>query len=123
MIDYDGAHVIDSEGEDIGTVERTFAGDRGDVQFVEVKLGSLFAKHRMVPAGDVDLQDDGLHVPYDKGVIVSSPDVSEIRDRLDGSALDTVRAFYESAPIANASDDESAEVASPTDADAVSTST
>jgi hypothetical protein len=106
MIDYDGAHVIDGEGENIGTVERTFAGDRGEVQFVEVKIGNLFAKHRMVPAGDADLHDDGLHVPYDKGVILGSPDVSEVRDTLDGDALDAVRAYYTNAPTADPEDEE-----------------
>lgn len=106
MIDYDGAHVIDSDDEDIGTVERTFAGDRGEVRFVEVKIGGLFAKHRMVPAGDAELQDDGLHVPYDKGVILGSPDVSEVRDTLDGDALDGVRAYYSNAPTADSEDEE-----------------
>jgi len=105
MIDYDGAHVIDSDGENIGTVERTFAGDTGDVQYVEVKMGSLFAKHRMVPAGDADLQNDGLHVPYGKGVILSSPDVSRVEDTLDGEVLETVRDYYTNAPAADTDDD------------------
>lgn len=97
MIDYDGAHLIDSAGDDIGTVERTYADDSGAVKMVEVKIGSLFAKHRMVPATDADLQDDGLHVPYDKATIVSSPDVSSAGDTFDGGGLDAVREYYRSA--------------------------
>jgi uncharacterized protein YrrD len=100
MIDYDGAHVVDAEGEDIGTVERTYADGSGNVQFVEVKLGGLFAKHRMVPAEDAELRNRRLHVPYDKGVILSSPDVSDIRDTLDGDVLASVRDYYDGAPTA-----------------------
>lgn len=99
MIDYDGAHVIDGTGEAIGTVERTYADDSGGVQFVEVKIGTLLAKHRMVPAGEADLQNDGLHVPYDKGVILSSPDVSDVKHVLDGDVLGSVRDYYATAPV------------------------
>jgi hypothetical protein len=121
MIDYDGAHLIDSAGDDIGTVERTYADDSGAVQMVEVKIGSLFAKHRMVPATDADLQDDGLHVPYDKATIVSSPDVSSAGDTFDGGNLDAVREYYRSAgsgvsnePAAVPVDDDGEDDSSPT---------
>lgn len=106
MIDYDGAHVIDGSGEDIGTVERTYADGDGTVQFVEVKIGTLLAKHRMVPANAADLQDDGLHVPYAKEVILSSPDVSNVNDVLDGDVLGTVREYYAGAPTTSQEDTE-----------------
>jgi uncharacterized protein YrrD len=106
MIDYDGAHVIDGSGENIGTVEQTYVGGDGAVQFVEVKIGTLLPKHRMVPADAADLQDDGLHVSYDKQVILSSPDVAKVDHVLDGDALGTVRDYYAGAPM-TASEDRS----------------
>jgi uncharacterized protein YrrD len=110
MIDYDGSHVIDAAGENIGTVEQTYAGADRSVQYVEVKIGSLLRKHRMVPVGDAQLKADGLHVQYDKGVILGSPDVSDVDDVLDGDVLGAVRDYYASAPTS-----ESAELTSEND--------
>lgn len=91
---YDGAALIDSAGEKVGSVERSYVDDRGAVQLVEVKTGGIFSKHRLVPADDVEQTDDGIVVPYDKATIERSPDASDVGDTLERDALDQVRAYY-----------------------------
>jgi PRC-barrel domain protein len=92
--DYDGATVVDDVGARIGYVERTYVDDGGTVQFVAVKLGSLLAKHRLVPASAARAADNGLIVPYARETIVESPDASKAGDTLEGTLLAQVRAYY-----------------------------
>lgn len=96
MQDFNGADVIDSNGDKIGTVERTYDDAEGTPRFVEITMGSLFSKEqRLVPVESAQLNDDGLQVPFSKGVIEDSPDASSAGDTLEGSLLDDVRAFYQ----------------------------
>jgi hypothetical protein len=92
--DYDGADVFDAAGNKIGTVERTFIDDRGATQFVEVKLGSLFAKHRLVPVDEAEAGNGGIQVPFSKDEIEHSPDTKGLGETLEGDVLDEVRAYY-----------------------------
>jgi len=94
--DYDGTDVADAAGERIGTVERSYVDDQGEVRFVEVKLRGLRAKHRLVPMDIIDRTDDALTVPFAKGVVEESPDASSARDTLEEDTLDQIRAYYES---------------------------
>jgi len=96
MEDYDGTDVADAAGERIGTVERSYVDDQGNVQFIEVKLRGLRAKHRLVPMDIIDRTDNALTVPFAKGVIEESPDASSARDTLEEDTLDQIRAYYES---------------------------
>jgi uncharacterized protein YrrD len=93
MDDYDGARVLDADGNAVGTVDRTYIDDRGRAQMVAVKMGSLFAKHRLVPVDQAQVTGDGLQVPYIKDVIEESPDVSS-GDTVEGDVLDRVRSYY-----------------------------
>jgi len=83
MEDYDGTDVADAAGERIGTVERSYVDDQGKVQFIEVKLRGLRAKHRLVPMDIIDRTDNALTAPFAKGVIEESPDASSARDTLE----------------------------------------
>ncbi len=94
--DYDGTDVVDAAGERIGTVERSYVDDQGNVQFVEVKLRGLRAKHRLIPMDIIDRTDDALTVPFARGVVEESPDASSARDTLEEDTLDQIRAYYES---------------------------
>lgn len=95
MQDYNGADVIDTNGDKIGTVERTYDDAEGTPRFVEISMGSLFSKEqRLVPVESAEFTDDGLQVPFSKGVIEDSPDASSAGDTLEGGLLDSVRAFY-----------------------------
>jgi len=96
MEDYDGTDVADAAGERIGTVERSYVDDQGNVQFIEVKLRGLRAKHRLVPMDIIDRTDNALTVPFAKGVVEESPDASSARDTLEEDTLDQIRAYYES---------------------------
>jgi len=107
--DYDGADVIDIDGERIGKVERSYIDDRGTVKFVEVRFGTILKKHRLVPVEDADQQDDGLHVPYTKRVVEDSPDASSSNDTLEGPPLEEARAYYEQTMQPAAGPDEVAE--------------
>ena len=91
--DYDGLTVVDATGEKIGTVERSYVDDAGRVRMVSVKLGRLFAKHRLVPVDDVEPDDDRLHVRYPKEMIEDAPDV-DAQETLEDEAVARVRAYY-----------------------------
>lgn len=95
MQDFNGADVIDNNGDKIGTVERTYDDAGGTPRFVEVTMGSLFSKkQRLVPVDSAQMSDDGLQVPFSKGVIEDSPDAASAGDTLEGGLLDSVHAFY-----------------------------
>lgn len=100
--DFDGADVVDSNGDTVGAVERTYDDDSGVARLVEVKIGALFAKHRLIPLDNAETTDKGIQVPYDKHMIEGSPDAGSAGDTLEGSFLDSVTAYY-----AGSSDDSS----------------
>lgn len=92
--DYDGADLIDATDERIGKVERSYVDDTGAVRFVEVKMGGLRAKHRLVPMDQAQRTNDGLKVPFSKDVVEASPDASSAGDELEGETLDVARMYY-----------------------------
>ncbi len=92
--DYDGVDVVDATGEQVGKVERTYLDDSNVPRYVSVKIGSLFAKHRLIPVEGASLTNNGqLQVPYDKTTVEASPDVPA-SDTLESVALDGVSTFY-----------------------------
>ncbi len=91
--DYNGTTVVDAAGEKIGTVERSYVNDDGVVQVVSVKLGKLFAKHRLVPVDGLQPADDTLQLPYPKALVEAAPEV-DADDDLSGAALAQVRRHY-----------------------------
>lgn len=100
--DYDGLAVHDVTCEKIGTVERSFDDAEGAVRYVEIKMGTLFAHHRLVPVGDAQVTNGALTVPYTKTLIDHSPDASQLGHTLDGDLLDQITSYYqdiEPAPI------------------------
>lgn len=112
MDDYDGKDVIDPEGSPIGTVERTFADERGIAHFVEVRTGKLFVKHRLIPIDEPDVSDGRLRVSYRKDMIERSPDAATTGDTLEGETLESVRAYYREISPDNVARDETADAAS-----------
>ncbi len=95
MDDYDGAQVIDAGGDHIGTVDRTYVDDNETPRFIEVKMGGLLPKHRLVPVDQAEMTDDGLRVPYVKDMIEESPHIGR-NDSLEGDTLEGVRSYYAS---------------------------
>ena|SRR5579875_3135624 len=93
--DYTGTTVIDAAGNQIGSVERTYDDADGNARFVEVKIGTLLAKHRLVPVAGLAPDGDTIQVPYDKATIESSPNASDAGDTLNGSLLDQAQAYYD----------------------------
>ncbi len=91
--DFNGSDVIDSGGNHIGTVERTYVDEDGHAGVLGVKLGTILAKHRLVPADSMTPSDDGIHLPWSKDVIESSPSINS-GDTLEGDDLDSVRQYY-----------------------------
>jgi hypothetical protein len=91
--DYNGATVVDAAGERIGTVARSYVNDDGMVQVISVKLGTLFAKHRLVPVDGLHPTDGALRLPYPKALIEDVPAV-DADDALAGEALAQVRRHY-----------------------------
>src|SRR5438270_3422620 len=94
MQDYDGADIFDAEGNKIGHVERTYVDSSRTPTYAEVKMGTLFAKHRLVPLQNAEPQKDGLHLPLSKVEIENSPDVSGLGDGINADTLSKVDAYY-----------------------------
>jgi uncharacterized protein YrrD len=95
LADYDGADVVTSDGDKIGTVEKSYLDEGGAVHFVEVKIGGLLAKHRLVPAGNAQMTDNGLAVPYGKSAIEGSPDAKHAGHTVGPAVLEDVRSYYD----------------------------
>lgn len=92
--DYNGATVVDAAGDKIGTVERSYVDDGGAVQMVSVKLGKLFAKHRLVPTDGLHPDGGTLRIPYPKRLVEAAPEV-DADDDVAGDAADRVRLHYD----------------------------
>lgn len=95
MDDYDGAQVIDASGDHIGTVDRTYVDNNEIPRLIEVKMGGLLPRHRLIPIDQAEMTDDGLRVPYVKDMIEESPHISR-SDSLAGDTLERVRSYYAS---------------------------
>jgi hypothetical protein len=93
--DYDGAGVVDPAGNAIGTVERTYNDTQGVARFVEVKIGTLFAKHRLVPVDQASFADGTLTVPFTRGLVEDSPDAGPAGDVLDGNLMQSAGDYYD----------------------------
>lgn len=108
--DFNGSQVIDVNADEVGTVEESYEDGEGTIRFVKVKIGSLFAKHRLVPTDDVETTGNGLQVPYTKDAIENSPDASAAGEMLDGDLLEEAQAYYAGGPrIADVIDESSVE--------------
>ncbi|MDQ2741956.1 MAG: PRC-barrel domain-containing protein [Chloroflexota bacterium] len=95
MNDYDGAQVIDAGGDHIGTVDRTYVDNNETPRLIEVKMGGLLSKHRLIPVDQAEMTDDGIRVPYVKDMIEESPHIGR-SDSLEGDTLERVRSYYAS---------------------------
>lgn len=91
--DYNGATVVDVAGERIGTVERSYVNGDGEVQVVSVKLGKLFAKHRLVLVDGLRPAGGTLRLPYSKQIVEAAPEVEAGEDLVD-EALVQIRRHY-----------------------------
>jgi len=92
--DFDGRDVVGPDGNKIGSVDQTYVDDSGEAQFVEVKTGALFGKHKLIPVDSGELTDNGLQVPYTKDVVDGSPDIPSSADEIEGELLERVREYY-----------------------------
>jgi hypothetical protein len=117
--DFNGLQVIDANADNVGTVEESYEDAAGNILYAKVKIGSLFAKHRLVPVDEAQTTDGGVQVPYTKDAIEGSPDASDAGEILGGDLLEEAQAYYAGGPrIADVTDesvaneDESAEVSS-----------
>jgi uncharacterized protein DUF2382/PRC-barrel domain protein len=85
--------VVDVAGDRIGTIERSYVDDDGAVQMVSVKMGRLFAKHRLVPVDGLHPQGDTLRIPYPRQLVEQAPEV-DADDDVTADAADRVRLHY-----------------------------
>src|SRR2546421_13125025 len=92
--DYDGAEVVDVQGERIGTVERSYLDDSRTARFVKVAIGAFFPQHRLIPLAATHFTSGRLVVPYTMDMIVQSPDASSASDTLEGELLEQVQAYW-----------------------------
>lgn len=91
--DYDGVPLVDNAGDEVGKIERTYIDDSGNVRFVEVKMGTLLPKHRLVPADRAERDGDVVRVPFTRDTIEESPAV-KAGDTLEGETLGEVGDYY-----------------------------
>lgn len=90
---YDGATLLDTDNEKVGSVDRTYVDDAGTAQFLSVKTGTILTRHHLVPAESLTETDNGIQVPWLKALIEESP-VIDSGDTLEGEQLETVRSYY-----------------------------
>lgn len=101
MREYDGLDLLDSSGETVGTIERTYVDDSGAIRYLDVKWGGLIPHHRLVPASGLQETDGGIQVPYDRATLEESPSI-DTGDTLEGGDLDRVNEYYGSITDAQA---------------------
>lgn len=77
-----GFHVITSDDEDLGTVERVYLDNRThQPEFVSVKSGGLFGRREsLVPLQGSHVSGEQLRLPFDKQKIKDAPDVGNSKD-------------------------------------------
>src|SRR5437868_2552784 len=92
-VDYSGATLLDSDGEKVGTIERSYEDESGTPRFLDVRLGSIVRTHRLVPADQAEQLPEGVRVPYTKDTIEESP-AGSWGDTLEGEDLTRVRGYY-----------------------------
>jgi|SRR5947209_1954759 len=91
--DYDGLDLIDSAGDSVGTIDRTYVDDAGTARMVCVKMGTILKSHRLVPADGLEERDRTVQSSYLKDVIEESPDF-EGGDTIEGDVLVAVQEYY-----------------------------
>lgn len=77
-----GFHVIASDDEDLGTIERVYLDNRTQQpEFVSVKGGGLFGRREsLVPLQGSRVSGEQLRVPFDKQMVKDAPDVGSAND-------------------------------------------
>ncbi|MER5203172.1 PRC-barrel domain-containing protein [Streptomyces sp. NPDC002825] len=69
-----GRKAFDRNGHKIGTVDEVYLDDAtGIPEWAAVRTG-LFSRDAFVPLEPSALLDDGLHIPYERGLIKDAPD-------------------------------------------------
>jgi len=91
--DYDGSTLIDSAGDELGTIRQTYVDEDGFARFFDVKMGSVFTRHHLVPADQAQFTPDGVRVPFLRDVVEESPSFDP-EDTLEGDTLSQARNYY-----------------------------
>jgi uncharacterized protein (TIGR02271 family) len=69
-----GCDVIDSAGNNIGTVDNVWVDDAtNELEFIGVKTGWLFGKTHVIPCADAQITDGAITVPYGQDQIKDAP--------------------------------------------------
>ncbi|GAC1633997.1 MAG: hypothetical protein NVS4B2_20260 [Chloroflexota bacterium] len=118
-----GAAAYDANGEHIGKVEHIYPEDGGPVRYVKVKMGTLLAKHRLVPLDSTERREDGIKFPYSKEAIENAPDLPHDVNPLSGMVAEDLRGYYASTQAMGAHDVSRQDVTSDTTRPEPSTST
>lgn len=92
--DLNGATLYDSDGKDVGKIEDVYTDDNGAPRYARVKIGTLLAKHRLVPVDDAQSTPDGVAVPYSKDAIENAPDLPKDVNPLSGMVAEDLRGYY-----------------------------
>jgi uncharacterized protein (TIGR02271 family) len=88
-----GSPVYDQSGEKIGKVEEIYYDeDTNQAEWIGIGTGFFGMKRVLVPVQGVQLNDDGVTVPYDKDLVKDSPDIDS--DPIDPAAEQSLHAYY-----------------------------
>jgi len=86
-----GMPVYSSESEQIGKVDMIYVDHNTRVpEWIGIGTGFLGSKRHLVPTEGAMAHDDGVHVPFDKDTVESSPAVDE-----DAISEETERSLYD----------------------------
>ncbi|GAC1326856.1 MAG: hypothetical protein NVSMB22_18130 [Chloroflexota bacterium] len=91
--DYDGLDVFDAEGAKIGHVDRSYVDENGRAGLLEIKMGALLGKHRLIPVEHITPIETGLKFPFLKKIVEQSPNYAS-SDTIDSDTLDGIHAYY-----------------------------
>jgi hypothetical protein len=92
--DLTGATLYDVGGNDIGKIEEIYKDDNGTPRYARIKIGTLLAKHRLVPIDAAQSTSDRITVPYSKDAIESAPDLPADVNPLSGMVAEDLRGYY-----------------------------
>jgi sporulation protein YlmC with PRC-barrel domain len=87
-----GAHVYDSSGEKIGSVEDIYIDDGSQLRYLAISTGGFGSELQVVPLDDVSVgEDDRVTIPYGRDRLEGAPRYDRGRTELTG--LDEERIY------------------------------
>ena len=91
---YEGKPLISSDGERIGVVSETYKDSvTGKIEWLLLDAGLAEPRNLLVPAADIEEDEESLHAPYTAEVILQQP-AAEAEGALAPEALSILSSYF-----------------------------